>query len=148
MEHLITASIGLWQVKDKYYLQIVTKECYNFYYFEISVDQAKHLSKKDDIEIEQFDTAPVGLQLKWKNRKKLTKTNWGIDTADSEIGFKENETKCCFSISISIKIILIIDFTAQEKNWLKNLWTLLKKIIILKIGCWVCKRTNVNHLIT
>jgi len=39
----------------------------------------------------------------------------GIDPAHSEIGFKENETKCCFSISISIKIILIIDFTAQEK---------------------------------
>jgi len=66
MEHLITASIGLWQVKDKYYLQIVTKECYNFYYFEISVDQAKHLSKKDDIEIEQFDTSPLGIQLKMK----------------------------------------------------------------------------------
>jgi len=64
MEHLITASIGLWQVKDKYYLQIITKECYNFYYFEISVDEATHLSKEDNIEIEQFDILPAGLQLK------------------------------------------------------------------------------------
>ena len=64
MEHLITASIGLWQVKGKYYLQIITNECYNFYYTEISIDEAKHLSKKDNVEIEQFDILPMGLELK------------------------------------------------------------------------------------
>ena len=63
MEILITASIGLFAVDRKYYLQIITADEYQFYYVEIDRTIAQIISSRENLAMESLDELPEGILL-------------------------------------------------------------------------------------
>ena len=63
MEILITASIGLFAVDRKYYLQIITADEYQFYYVEIDRTIEQIISSRENIAMESLDELPEGMLL-------------------------------------------------------------------------------------
>lgn len=60
MNSLITASLGIFDVKGQHYLQVITADQYNFYYVPLSLTQAISLRDAEDIEICKVKQLPEG----------------------------------------------------------------------------------------
>lgn len=61
---LVTASIGLFKHKDRFYLQTITADNYAFYHYEISVEEARSISMQESLRIETFAEMPKGIHLR------------------------------------------------------------------------------------
>jgi len=60
MESLITASIGLFENDDKFYVQIISADEYNFYFCEVTKEDAELISDKEGVKIERTFDLPFG----------------------------------------------------------------------------------------
>jgi hypothetical protein len=55
---LITASIGLIRIKDKFYIQVISADNENHYFLAISSDAAETISNDENLEIELMNKLP------------------------------------------------------------------------------------------
>lgn len=63
MEPLISASIGLFYVRNTYYLQIISSENYRFYFVPINVATAGTLIRTERLQIDIAEELPDGVIL-------------------------------------------------------------------------------------
>lgn len=63
MESLVTASLGIFKIRQAYFLQTIIADTENHYFSPLLPTQAHRLSQREGIEIVELEAEPEGFYL-------------------------------------------------------------------------------------